>query len=324
MNSHFHGIAIALLIVLLAACQSPDPAQTEIAAQETASVEAAQPQPTATAVPTKQPPAAWEIVSQLTPENETKFAAFLNETVGFASCGPNSPISLTIDAGQSWIQPALGRYCPSSVDFVDSQSLWLCSQFGLFSSKDGGQSMGQMYSPYSGCQLLNFADDTYGWSSFEQKLSATTDGALRWLEVETPEEMTDIAAIFLRDAENGFVLDYNGVLFSTTDAGKSWSSIDLGLADSGSHIVKMDARPSAAIHFTDEENGFLILNLAIKGTGVIVALHTDDGGQSWGQHHLPLNPGSVYLSRDGQYLTVTEHGGEPKVTIFANQTNAGS
>ena len=310
---------IFLLSLILASCQPADSDPPDISAQETAGAEVAQVQPTATAVPTEQPPDPWRILRQDQPEHQPLYVAFLNGAVGVAGCGKNSQPSLTKDAGQTWTQLATGFFCPSSVDIVDSQSIWLCNEYGVFLSKDGGQTIGQMYAPYHGCQILNFADNDHGWSSYEQHLAATTDGALRWVEIEKPDGMGEIAAISLSTPQNGYVLDRDGLLFVTKDGGESWSSIDLGISASGLEVANMDGRPAAAMHFWDEEKGVIVLNIAAAGVAELLSLHTADGGQSWGQFDLQLNPGAVYLSHDGQYLTVAEHGGAAKVTILKYQ-----
>jgi hypothetical protein len=39
-------------------------------------------------------------------------------------------------------------------------------------------------------------------------------------------------------------------------------------------------RPSAAIRFSDEKNGLVVLNLAGGGESEVVALHTTNGGET--------------------------------------------
>jgi len=319
MNRHLRGNAILLLVLFLAGCQSSDPAPPDSSTQETAGAQAAQAQPTATAEPADEPTDRWQIIRQMQPEHQPKYAAFMNETIGVTGCGQMGRPSFTPDGGQSWTQPAIGQFCPSSVDIVDSQSIWLCSSFGVFASKDGGQTLAQMYSPFDGCRLLTFADNNHGWSSLVWNLAATSDGALRWVEIEKAFDMGEIAAISLRTPLDGYVLTYDGILFSTIDGGISWSSNNLGIVAGGMEIANMDGRPPAAIRFLDAVNGIIILNLSGAGIGELIALHTADSGQTWDRQLLPLNPGAVYLSRDGQYLTVTEHGGAGTVTILKDQ-----
>jgi photosystem II stability/assembly factor-like uncharacterized protein len=320
MNRHLGGIAISLLVLFLASCQSSNPAPADSAEPEKAGAPATQIQPTATAVPAEEPTDRWQIVRQIQPDHQPKYAAFMNDIVGVTSCGQIGRPSFTSDGGQSWTQPAIGQFCPNSVDIVNSQSIWLCSSFGLFSSKDGGQTLAQMYAPLDGCRILNFVDDNHGWSSFEWNLAATTDGALRWVEIEKAFDMGEIAAISLRTPLDGYVLTHEGILFITNDGGNSWSSNNLGIVAGGLEIANMDGRPAATMRFLDEENGIIILNLSGAGRGELLALHTADRGQTWDRQLLPLNPGAVYLAHDGQYLTVTEHGGAGTITILEQRS----
>jgi photosystem II stability/assembly factor-like uncharacterized protein len=320
MNRHLSGIFILLLILFLAACQSSASTPPESSALQAAGAPATPVQVTATAVPPEEPADRWQIVRQIQPEHRPKYAAFLNETFGVTGCGQIGRPSFTADGGQSWMQPAIGQFCPSSVDIVDSQSIWLCGPVGVFSSKDGGQSLYQMYSPLDGCRILNFIDDNYGWSSFEWNLAATSDGAIRWVEIEKAFDMGEIAAISLRTALDAYVLTHEGILFSTNDGGSSWSSNNLAIVAGGVEIANMDGRPAAVMRFLDEENGIIIINLSGAGRGELLALHTADSGQTWERHVLPLNPGAVYLSHDGQYVTVTEHGGAGGITILEQRS----
>jgi len=91
------------------------------------------------------------------------------------------------------------------------------------------------------------------------------------------------------------------------------------LVDGEMRIANMDGRPPVAMRFQDSDNGIIVLALAGRGDTQFLALHTDDGGQSWSQYDLPLNLGPIYLSHDGRFLTVTELGGAGTITIMENQ-----
>ena len=319
MNRHVLGIILTLIIALLSACQSADEVSPTITAEETAVAQASLLPPTETPEPTAVPADQWQVVAQLKPEHEPKYAAFINELFGVTGCGKDGRPFFTADGGQSWIQPAMGQFCPSSIEIVDGRSVWLCNSFGVFNSQDGGRTVTQWYNPYDGCRLMSFSDQNNGWSSFEWNIAATEDGAIRWVDLEKDYTMGEIAAIALRSPVNGYVLTYDGFLFKTTDGGASWSSVKMSLADNDLAIANMDGRPPIVMRFMDEQNGIIVANLTDRGLGRIEVWQTADGGQTWDEKLLPLNPGAVYLSHDGQYLTVTEHGGAGGITILKNQ-----
>ena len=325
MNCYLCRIVILLFLLLFSGCReaeaeppenAPD-APVEVSAQQVETTE-----PTATVQPATTPSEQWQIIKELRPEHKPKYAAFMNELFGITGCGSNIQPSFTADGGQTWNRPVMGQFCPDSVDIVDGRSIWLCNAFGVFTSKDGGRSLTQMYSPYDGCRILSFADDQNGWSSFDWNLAATSDGALRWVDVEKDFAMGDISALNLRTPQEGYVLTYDGILFVTNNAGESWTPIDLEIVSDDMRIANFDGRPPSAVQFQDPDNGIIILAMAGRGNTQFLALHTEDGGQSWERHDLPLNLGPVYLSQDGRFLTVTELGGAGGITILENQSLA--
>lgn len=272
--------------------------------------------------PTEEPSEPWRIIKQVIFEHEPTYAAFMSESFGVTNCGQhNYQPSTTIDGGKSWIQfDFVNEVCPNAFDIVDVQSIWLCNSYSVFFSQDGGQSSEYRKLPAGErCKLLSFVDDEIGWGASGQSVAATKDGANSWDKLALPEEASDIAAILLRTSEKGYVLDFDRRLFSTNDGGNTWSAVTLEIEDSDLALMNV-GYPSAAIRFLDDQHGIVILNLAGGGKGELRALNTADGGQTWEHYTLPLELGGVYLSQDGQYLTVTEMGGDRNVTILKNQT----
>jgi len=323
MKRHLPSIIALLLITLLLGCQSQPDEPVESAnpgAEQPLDPSESEVESSTVPEPSAEPSAAWQIVKQIQPEHKPKYAAFMNELFGATGCGEKFVPSFTADGGQTWIQPVMGKFCPDSIDIVDGRSIWLCNQFGVFTSKDGGRSLSQTYSPYDTCRILSFADDTHGWSSFDWNIAATDDGAIRWLDLEKEYNMGDIAALSRRTPEEGYVLTYDGIFWSTSDAGASWTSTDLEIVDDDMRIANQDGRPPVSMHFQDEDNGVIVLTMAGRGNTQFFSLHTADGGQSWARQEIPLNLGAVYLSHDGRFLTVTELGGQGTVTILENQT----
>ncbi len=325
MKRNFVTFLILFLLLMAVACQPTTGEQeqsTGVQAMPSATAEEVGLAPVVTSTPPAMPEQQWKLIKTLQPEHKPRYAAFQNELLGVTDCGENIQPSFTVDGGQTWTRPVMGKFCPDSVDIVDGRSIWLCNSFGVFTSKDGGRSLSQMYSPYEGCRILSFADDQHGWSSFDWNLAATDDGALRWLEVEKDYTMGDIAAVSRRSPVDGYVLTYDGTFFTTNNSGESWTSNDIELISDEMRIANMDGRPPVSMHFQDAQNGIMILALAGQGNASLHSLHTTDGGQSWQQHPIPMNLGSVYLSHDGRFLTVTELGGAGTINILENQSLA--
>jgi hypothetical protein len=63
--------------------------------------------------------------------------------------------------------------------------------------------------------------------------------------------------------------------------------------------------PTAAIRFSDAENGVIVLSLVGGGQTSVVALRTMDGGETWTSESVVSgDAGVLYLTRDAKFLTV--------------------
>lgn len=160
-----------------------------------------------------------------------------------------------------------------------------------------------------GC-ILAFADAKTGWLGFGNKFEMTTDGGATWKELALPEGVSKVAAISLRTATDGYLLDDKGVLHITQDGGATWSSKSLGL-DAPSILgfasgAFINETPQAAVRFVDANNGLVVLGL--EGKPSMIALRTADGGTTWKEENLAAKFGAPYISRDGKFVTVNKWG----------------
>ena len=160
-----------------------------------------------------------------------------------------------------------------------------------------------------GC-ILAFADADTGWFGFGNKFQMTADGGATWKELALPEGVSKVAAISLRTAADGYLLDDAGTLHITQDGGKTWSSRPLGLDNPGilgfASGAFVNETPQAAVRFIDAGHGLIVLGLS--GNTNLVAFRTADGGKTWKEERLPAELGKPYLSRDGKFLTVNQWG----------------
>jgi photosystem II stability/assembly factor-like uncharacterized protein len=107
----------------------------------------------------------------------------------------------------------------------------------------------------------------------------------------------------------GYLLDQQRVLFFTEDDGQHWHEVSrLAL---GPLAMSMSAYQLAAMRFSDAEHGLIVVSSGDYGNkGPVMAFHTSDGGKSWTSEPVPVPAGSLYLSREGRYLTVITAYGE--------------
>jgi photosystem II stability/assembly factor-like uncharacterized protein len=265
-------------------------------------------------VPTEEPK-AWEVVLQTKVEQPVRIAAFLDETFGVTGGATGAgKTHYTTDGGATRTMAESSGGCLYGMDIVDEQMVWACGRMigqsfttpgGVRLSTDGGQTWdGQTaFQSMPGRCPLSFLDAQMGWVANARKLSATTDGGETWEEI-TPDVL-DIAAIALRTPGEGYVLDYDGNLYTTADGGKSWSSQSLGLEKYGElKLMESQDFVMAAIRFADADNGVVVLSLVGGGESKVVALRTADGGQTWTEEVISEETGPLYLTHDGSLLTI--------------------
>lgn len=306
MSNRLSYALIAALLLFVVGCQTsatePEPVESETETNQLAT--------SVTVEATEEPVAQWQVVNRFRQEFNPSFVAFANAEFGISSCkdSPQPPSHyITADGGQSW-ESSECIFRTSSIDIVDNQSMWICGNGNLKTSQDAGQSWEQLGAPLSeGCNLISFADNEAGWAAASSNMVATNDGGVSWEAVGLPDGIQSLAALSLRTPDNGYILDTDLTFYSTDDGGNSWSAQTLEIEDADLALASMGIA-SAAVRFSDNDNGIVVVNLAGGGKSDLVALHSADGGQTWTQHDVPTELGSVYLSHDNAYLTVTEPG----------------
>jgi photosystem II stability/assembly factor-like uncharacterized protein len=305
------GLLILLLPVVLIGCA---PAAAQPPVDSTAVPVEPTTSPTAV-VPTEEEPAGlWKEVLREAVEQPVRMAAFLDETLGVTGGATGAgKAHYTTDGGATWTLAESSGGCLYGVDVVDEQTVWACGRMigqsfttpgGVRLSTDGGQTWeGQTaFQSMPGRCPLSFLDTQTGWVANARKLNVTTDGGETWEDI-TPDVL-DIAAIALRTPSEGYVLDYDGTLYATTDGGKSWSSQGLGL-EKHSELTLMKSQDfvMAAIRFADADHGVVVLSL-VGDESKVVALRTADGGQTWTEEVISEEIGPLYLTHDGNLLTI--------------------
>ncbi|NLA74467.1 MAG: hypothetical protein GX846_03155 [Deltaproteobacteria bacterium] len=252
----------------------------------------------------------WEVVIPKAIEGiKVRMAAFHDENFGvWGGAGDDGAQHYTVDGGKTWVMAKTGG-CMFSVDVVDVNTIWQSCLSGTSLTTDGGKNWKVIAKDIGGmASILAFADAKTGWVGSGEKFKMTTDSGATWTDLALPKDAAAVAAISLRTMTDGYLLDKNGTLFITKDGGKSWTSASLGLTDpviqgfgSGGWI---NETPEAAVRFTDENNGLVVLGLAGKAN--MIALRTADGGKSWKEESVPAKPGKPFISRDGRFLTVSK------------------
>lgn len=204
--------------------------------------------------------------------------------------------------------------CRHSMDIVNSQFAVSRGNGGVAVTKDGGVTWQQLL-PFSIAEI-NFSDENTGWVMNTLEMKRTNDGGLTWTEMGMPNEYVNVQRISVTDYNQGWILDKEGILYSTQDGGNSWTSsaaLDL-IASMGDY----DPIPIVStIQFVDASQGMLVvLDKAVRNRWLIC--ETMDGGNSWSISTIQRDDvGLFYISHDNQTLTLLEQiNGKPLVTVY--------
>ncbi|NLO40543.1 MAG: hypothetical protein GX115_13870 [Ruminiclostridium sp.] len=320
------GIVIIILITasLLVGCSTDIlPSQTSGSGDNTPTVQPTiEPasntiEPSPAVSPEESSTGGWTVVLDTQISHETYIEGFLNEKHGI-TVGYGGEIHYTNDGGKTWPKGENKSMCRYCLDIVDEDVSW-CSGNGnqVRVTRDGGKT----WTAVSDINLLSahsnidFLDDTTGWISTLTSCAATKDGGVTWTELTLHEDSRGIAAICLRTPQDAYILKYDGLFFTTSDGGDTWSKKDLGFSEYG--IFDKAKNPGlnkskialADISFSDEDNGLIVFtDLDPDKTSTTWCMTTSDGGTTWEAEKLStpdgFSPEKVFISGDGKYLTL--------------------
>ncbi len=170
-----------------------------------------------------------------------------------------------------------------SVDLADAEHGWLvggdaATRTGVIRyTDDGGASwVTQARVPGAVIHKVQALDGQHAWAVGGDPVSGagiilhTGDAGQTWETSYGGPAAPWLSDVFFVDAANGWVVGERGTLLRTTDAGVSWSSIDVPTT-----------QDLTAACFTDASNGWVV------GDGEAI-LHTQDGGLTWTTHELTI------------------------------------
>ncbi len=301
-------VLFLLILVSLTGC-TPAATPTAVALPP-----AAAPTAVPTAIPSSGP---WQVIRHAQYEQSVYQAGFLDDSFGIM-VGYNGAVYYTTDGGKNWPQGNNTSYCRFGLDIVDQQTAWNCGNAGhVRLSTDGGKNWEAVAdfgsSEPDQCRFMSFLDAQTGWAAAPQLLGVTIDGGTTWNTPALPKEIKDVAAIALRTATEGYLLDTTGTIFVTTDGGKTWTTRSLGLDDN--EELTIAKAPTAAMRFTDAQNGMVVFDLG----GKVFSARTTDGGQTWKREPVEVSydTPTLYLAHDG--LTLTAIDGLSDLTVLRYQ-----
>lgn len=126
---------------------------------------------------------------------------------------------------------------------------------------------------------VDFVSDDEGWMPAGAGLLHTTDGGATW--TENAKLVVNDVDFF--DQRHGWAGGYNGIIYGTSDGGRTWAAQDTGLA--GVYFPDVEAVSASEAWATGLEAQGDVPRFPVDSP----VLHTTDGGATWQHIELPEN-----------------------------------
>lgn len=251
----------------------------------------------------------WHVIGVYDEHHSIMTAGFLDEQ-HVATGGVVGQMAYSNDSTETWLQTDANSDCRYGIEIVSPDIIWTCGgATNVRKSVDGGKTwqvlaaFGDSRTITNPCHSMSFFDENVGWLANSNLFGTTEDGGVTWIMQSLPAGADKIATIDIYLPGQGYLLDQNGVLFFTQDNGIHWretSRLNLGSLEIAFSVYQL-----AAMRFTDSDHGLIVVSPSDSAKGEsIIAFHTSDGGQTWSSEIVPVDTGPVYLSHEGNYLTV--------------------
>ncbi len=197
----------------------------------------------------------------------------INASTGYF-CGRFGIFAKTTNGGAAWDSisaSVLWPYFCNGVDFVNENTGWVVGgvpgaggNTKIFKTTNGGANFTEQTSAYSGpiAVRVKMLNANTGWIVGTNQVQKTTDGGITW--VLQPAPAAGWNALTVIDANNVFIGNSNSQVYTTSDGGSNWASINFPV--SAGTIFSMD--------WADANNG-------MAGAVIGVVCKTTNRGASW-------------------------------------------
>ncbi len=240
---------------------------------------------------------------------------FLNELTGFiAGNHVADPVLLkTTDGGASWnmvniLDSVASDFQLNSVHFPTPDTGYAVFRSGVIRSTDGGDNWTLLINhvggadsifPFSILESCYFTDANTGYIGgwYNAALWKTTDAANSWTDIgDSSTGSFQLHSIYFPGKDTGYATGWYGEIYSTTNAGNTWSAQTFGTANFYS------------IYFTD-----LVTGYAVGDNGTI--LKTTNGGLSNPEILVPAEMVEIFPNPSAGAVHIKLMGGEEVMAI---------
>jgi photosystem II stability/assembly factor-like uncharacterized protein len=182
----------------------------------------------------------------------------------------------TTDGGNSWgVQRDRGPNYQGAVYFVDQNNGWVAGDSVLHTTNGGARWISRPFPRYG--SSVFFLDLNNGWIAGRDGIYHTTNQGSSWVQQHTWNvPYPYFASIHFVNANQGWVVNYNGDIVHTTNGGDQWLPQSTG--------VSAELR---SVYFTDVDNGYAVGWKPSSHSPIV--LRTTNGGSEWIQQQTPAS-----------------------------------
>jgi photosystem II stability/assembly factor-like uncharacterized protein len=162
-------------------------------------------------------------------------AAFFDKDNGLA-VGYSGYIEFSENGGDRWRGGMNNSWCLYGIEKLNDTTYMASGNAGhVVVSSDHGrtwthrENFGSTYP--QNARYLSFSSEQNGWVATVTRLAETSNQGTTWTELALPAGISSIAAICHTGPGTGYLYDYTGKLFGTTDGGQSWTETATVVSD---------------------------------------------------------------------------------------------
>jgi len=183
----------------------------------------------------------------------------------------------TSDGGLNWEKNSVSElaYCISSY-FENSFTGYALTSYGIYKTTDSGLTWAKVNKSSKGATMFNIymVNASLGFAvgvvtspgGFTSGILLKTTDGTHWISVASPSEYA-LNKTFFKNNTKGYLVGNKGKLYTSDNAGNTWSLIPLSVSNDLKDIV-----------FTNENTGYILGNNYWLGN---VIIKTVDGGLNW-------------------------------------------
>jgi photosystem II stability/assembly factor-like uncharacterized protein len=252
----------------------------------------------------------WQLAAESKITHKASVAFFTDEKNGLTA-GYAGAMYVTHDGGKTWLPATNSSACRFGLEAVPGAAFTSGNQGHVRVSTDGGEhwtgvaSFGRTEPGHA--RFLSFADSKRGLIATPDDLGFTQDGGATWTKLALPKDAGMIAAVSSSDDAGALrlrVLDEDGKLWESADAGKTWAA---GKSPLKGSVFQSMTTAWAAMRFHGAEGqlaAFVDEDAGPRGR----VYRTHDGGKSWAEEAVPqgIKAGTPTFSFDGKLLTTCD------------------